>query len=254
MLILITNDDGIQAPGIRALWTELSTIADVVVVAPDGERSACSQSITVHHPIRVDEYELNQERITAWSVNGTPADCVKIALEALMPTTPDLVISGINRGANLGTDVLYSGTVSAAIEASLHGLPAIAVSLADFSANDFSLAAQFTCKLAKTLLGQASLPSNTLLNVNVPAIKPAEISGVTITKLGKVYYNNVLEKRFDPRGRMYYWMAGNILDVENDVDSDVTAIKNHNISITPIHFDLTNYAIIDSLKEWDLNN
>jgi 5'-nucleotidase len=230
---------------------ELSSIADIAVVAPDSERSACSQSITVHHPIRVEEYPVDQSGVTAWSVNGTPTDCVKLALEALLPRTPDMVVSGINNGPNLGTDILYSGTVSAAIEASLHGLPAVAVSLAAQRPVDFSVAARYTRQLVERVMAQDSLPQNTLLNVNVPPLAAMSIKGVAITKLGEVSYDNVFEKRQDPRGRTYYWMAGNVLDAGNDPDSDVEAVKAGYVSITPVHFDLTNYAIIDMVKDWD---
>lgn len=252
MYIVITNDDGIQSPGIRALWSELSALADIAVVAPDSERSACSQSITVHHPIRVDEYPVAQSGVTAWSVHGTPTDCIKVALESLLSRTPDLVVSGINAGPNLGTDVLYSGTVSAAIEASLHGVPAIAVSLAAKNPFDYSEAARCTRQLVEKMLKNASLPQNTLLNVNVPATTAAlPLQGVAITKLGKVSYDNVFEKRRDPRGRTYYWMAGTVQDAGNDPDSDVEAVKAGYVSVTPVHFDLTNYAIMDMVRNWD---
>ena len=251
MYILITNDDGIHAPGIRALWTELSAIADIAVVAPDSERSACSQSITVHHPIRLSEYALAQPGITAWSIDGTPTDCVKVALEALLPRQPDIVVSGINNGPNLGTDVLYSGTVSAAIEAALHGLPAIAVSLAAARPEDFSVAASYARQIVEKVLSQPALPQRTLLNVNVPPLPAAAIKGMAVTTLGTVNYENVFEQRQDPRGRAYFWMAGNLVDAGNAPDSDVEAIKAGRVSVTPIHFDLTNYAILDAVKSWD---
>lgn len=251
MYILITNDDGIYAPGIRALWTELAAVADIAVIAPASERSACSQSITVHHPIRVNEYRVDQPGIIAWSVDGTPTDCVKIALEALLPRRPDIVVSGINHGPNLGTDVLYSGTVSAAIEASLQGVPAVAVSLAAQRPDDFTAAARYTRQLVVKVLSQASLPQRTLLNVNVPPLAETLIKGVAITKLGTVNYDNVFEKRQDPRGRVYFWMAGSVVDAGNDPDSDVEAVKAGYVSVTPVHFDLTNYAILDMVKSWD---
>lgn len=250
MYIAITNDDGILAPGIRALWTELSKIGEVAVVAPDSERSACSQSITVHHPIRVDQYETGQPGVIAWSINGTPTDCMKIALETLLPWKPDIVVSGINNGSNLGTDVLYSGTVSAAIEASLHGLPAIAVSLADRQSNDFSVAAAYIGNLLKKGIAKESWPKHTLLNINVPPLSQDKIKGTAITKLGNISYDNIFEKRQDPRGRVYYWMAGTVQDVGNEPDSDVEAVKEGYISVTPVHFDLTNYAIMDMVKQW----
>lgn len=251
MYILVTNDDGINSPGIDALWTELSSIAEVAVVAPDSERSACSQSITVHQPIRVDNHSINMPGVTAWSVGGTPTDCVKIALESLLPRRPDIVVSGINNGPNLGTDVLYSGTVSAAIEASLHGLPAVAISLADRQPADFSVAAKFAKTVVQKILAEKSLPERTLLNVNVPPLPADAVKGITVAKLGNIGYSNVFEKRQDPRGRNYYWMAGAIVDANNDPDSDVEAVKAGYISVTPIHFDLTNYTIMRMVQEWN---
>jgi len=249
--ILVTNDDGIGATGIGALWHELSKIADVIVVAPDVERSATSQAITVHSPIRVDTYCFDNPCICGWRVGGTPADCVKIALETLLTEPPDIVVAGINHGPNLGTDVLYSGTVSAAIEGALHGIPAIAVSLDGGDNYDFQPAAEFTSKLVQNMFNR-SLPPNTLLNVNVPALPAAKIQGVAITKLGVRQYENIFEGRRDPRGRMYYWMGGNVMDTENDIDSDIVAIKMSKISVTPIHFDLTNYSIMNLVQSWNL--
>jgi len=249
--ILLTNDDGIGAPGIQSLWKALSNVADVIVVAPDVERSATSQAITVHHPIRVDQYCIDQPNICAWRVGGTPTDCVKIAVEALLSEQPDIVVSGINLGPNLGTDVLYSGTVSAAIEGALHGIPSVAVSLDTWQPGNFSVAANFTTQLVQVLINK-SLPANTLLNVNVPSVKSEQIEGVTITKLGVRQYANTFDRRQDPRGRVYYWMGGEILDNENDPDTDIVAVKQNKISVTPIHFDLTNYGIMDLLSEWNL--
>jgi 5'-nucleotidase len=200
----------------------------------------------------VDEYLVQDHGVQAWSVSGTPTDCVKVALESLLLRVPDIVVSGINNGSNLGTDVLYSGTVSAAIEAALHGLPAIAISLADRRPVDFTVAARFARELIEKMMTQRSLPQNTLLNVNVPPLAQEEIKGISITKLGKISYENVFEKRTDPRGRSYYWMAGNIIDAENDPDSDVEAVKAGYISVTPVHFDLTHYAMVDMVKEWGL--
>ncbi len=251
MRILLTNDDGIGAPGIQALWQEMAEFAEITVVAPDGERSATSQAITVHHPIRVDQFHIDQSQVCGWRISGTPTDCVKIAVESLLPERPDVVVSGINQGSNLGTDVLYSGTVSAAMEGALHGIPAIAVSLDSCQSFNFKPAAQFTAKLIHTLM-QRPLPVNTLLNVNLPAVSQEELTGVAITKLGIREYENTFDRRQDPRGRIYYWMGGSIIDNENAPDSDIVAVKAGKISVTPIHFDLTNYAIMDILKTWNL--
>jgi 5'-nucleotidase len=251
--LLLTNDDGINAPGIKALWEELAEIAEIHVVAPDSERSATSQAITVHQPIRVDTYPIDHTRIAAWRISGTPTDCVKIAIEALLPDRPDIVVSGINQGPNLGTDVLYSGTVSAAIEGALHNIPSVAVSLDSWESGDFKPAAQFTRNIVQKLL-QNPLPPHTLLNINVPVAqdKP-EMADVAITKLGVREYDNTFDRRKDPRGRTYYWMGGKVIDSDNDSDTDVAALKAGKISVTPIHFDLTNYSIMGMLKKWNLD-
>lgn len=252
MHILLTNDDGIFAPGIKALWQELSQIGRITVVAPDNEKSASSQAITVHHPIWVDEYPID-DNICAWRVGGTPTDCVKVALESLLKEDlPDIIVSGINQGSNLGTDVLYSGTVSAAIEGALHGLPAIAMSLDSWQSCDFGPAAKTAKKVIETMINK-SLPPNTLLNINVPALPAEELKGIAITKLGVRNYENTFERRFDPRGRTYYWMSGRVSDTENASDSDIVAVQNGKISVTPIHFDLTNYRIMNVLDSWGLS-
>lgn len=251
MRILLTNDDGIRAKGIQSLWKVLAEIADVYVIAPDVEKSAMSQAITVQHPIRLDEYSA-EAVIKAWEVGGTPTDCVKIALEeVLVDSLPDMVVSGINHGPNLGTDILYSGTVSAAIEAALHGLPAIAVSLNAWDHCDFTVAAQFVKQLVPKLM-QDPLPPHTLLNVNVPALPASEITGVAVTKLGFRQYENTFEHRKDPRGRSYYWMGGNIVDDETSEDNDINAVKQGKIAVTPVHFDLTNYQLLNTVDDWNL--
>lgn len=246
MHILVTNDDGIQAPGIRALAAALRALGKVTVVAPDRERSATGHAITVHSPLRVRriaDYPADE----AYSLDGTPADCVKIAVEALPLDKFDLVISGINRGPNLGTDVLYSGTVSAAVEAAILGLPAIAISLADFRDAGFESAAQFAVKIAHEWRSQ-DLPPDTLLNVNWPR---AEAKGVVVTTLGRRRYANTFEKRQDPSGRDYFWMGGDV-DQDETPDTDVWAIASGYASITPIHFDLTNYKLISQVRSWNI--
>ncbi len=249
--ILLTNDDGIGAAGIQALWHELSHIAEVIVVAPDVERSATSQAITVHSPIRVDQYTFDNPRISGWRIGGTPADCVKIALGTLLTQPPDLIVSGINHGPNLGTDVLYSGTVSAAIEGALHGIPAVAVSLDGGGNYDFAPAAKFMSTFIPKMMSK-TLPADTLLNINIPAVPTAQMGGTVITKLGVRQYDNIFEGRKDPRGRMYYWLGGNIIDNENEADSDIVAVKLGKVSVTPIHFDLTNYNAIKLVESWNL--
>ena len=244
MRILISNDDGIQAEGINQLRMDLEQENEIYVVAPDRERSATGHKITMHRPLRVKEWTYPDSRTKGWAVDGTPADCVKLGLEALLPGPPDIVISGINQGSNLGTDVLYSGTVSAAIEGTINGLPAIAVSLTSYESHDFSFAGKLVRGLVAKLGGE--LPPHTLLNINVP---PGPLRGIRVTRLGHRRYVNIFDKRTDPRGRVYFWMAGEPFDVDkDDPDTDVYAIKEGYASITPVHFDLTDYPYLESLK------
>lgn len=254
MIILLTNDDGVYAEGLQALRREMEQVDDarIYVVAPDRERSATGHAITMHRPLFAEEVHFPESRCRCYSVTGTPADCTKLAIEALLGTKPDLVISGINRGANLGTDVFYSGTVSAAIESTILGIPSIAVSLAAWRHPDFTLAARFARRLAlKTL--ERGLPRGTLLNVNVPPVDPALCAGVVVTKLGVRLYKDVFDRRIDPRGREYYWLAGELMESGNDPDTDVVAVKNNQISVTPVHLDLTNHGLRDSIEAWNLD-
>ena len=271
MKLLISNDDGIFALGIRTLANTLAEAGhDVTVVCPDRERSATGHGLTLHDPIRAEVVEtIFHPQVTAWSCSGTPSDCVKLALGALIDRPPDLVLSGINHGSNLGTDVLYSGTVSAAMEGAIEGIPSIAFSLASYTSKEFQSAAMF----AKTLIAQLSkqpLPEAMLLNVNVPPVKPEEIAGVTITRQGIRRYIDTFDKRLDPRGKTYYWLAGEVLqDVEqpahlhlpHDVPTDVQAIRDKYITVTPLQYNLTDTAGVYSLqklgfgnREWGMGN
>ncbi|ACX51744.1 stationary-phase survival protein SurE [Ammonifex degensii KC4] len=247
MRILLTNDDGIFAEGLGALRKMLEPVATLYVVAPDRERSAASHAITVHRPLRVREAGFRSPRLKGWVVDGTPADCVKLGLEVLLPERPDFLVSGINYGPNLGTDVLYSGTVSAAIEGVINGIPSVAVSLATRREPDYTWAARFVLVLLEELR-KHQLPPGTLLNVNVPDGVPR---GVKVTKLGSVRYVNVVDCRTDPRGRAYYWMAGEPLELDgNDSETDVWAVREGYISVTPVQIDLTNYGFLEELKKW----
>ena len=249
--ILVTNDDGIYAEGIQFLSKVLfeSSRYRLKIVAPDHERSAVGHAITMHRPLRVERANfLHNPELIGWSVNGTPSDCVKLAVEALLEEKPDLVISGINRGSNLGTDVLYSGTVSAAVEGVILGLPAVAVSLTGGGdGGDFTQAARFIRDLIPSLLEQG-LPKGTLLNINVPPGEQA-IKGVRVTRLGTRRYKNSFDRRTDPRGLVYYWLAGDLVEGEEEEDSDVRAVQENFISVTPIHFNLTNEAVLSHLKK-----
>ncbi len=251
MLVLLTNDDGIFAEGILALGETLlrDENIDLYIVAPDREQSATSHSITMHRPLRAETVKFyHNSGLKGWSVNGTPADCVKLAIESLLPQKPDLVISGINNGSNLGTDILYSGTVSAALEAIILGVPALAVSLTESDNPDFRFAADFTFQLLR-VVQENNLPSNTLLNINIPGKERSGLAGVAVTRLGNRQYRNAFQKRIDPRGKSYYWLAGEVVDTfQDDQDTDVAAIHNSFISITPIHYDLTNFKLLEKLK------
>jgi 5'-nucleotidase len=248
--ILITNDDGIHAPGIYYLKKSLEKIADVEVVAPDSERSAVGHAITLSDPLRVFSVNHSGEFFGS-AVNGTPADCVKLALSCLMETKPDLVVSGINAGANTAMNIIYSGTVSAAAEAVIMGVPAMAVSIASFNVSDYSYAAELAAELAKKIHANG-LPEGTLINVNVPPVPREEIRGIVIARQGRGRYQEFFDKRIDPNQRTYYWLAGKklILDSENDVDDVV--IQQNKVAITPVHYELTNLKMIDELKKWDI--
>ncbi|MCS6960809.1 MAG: 5'/3'-nucleotidase SurE [Pseudanabaenaceae cyanobacterium SKYGB_i_bin29] len=250
MRILISNDDGIFSPGVLALAEAIACDHEVTVVCPDRERSATGHALTLQEPLRVDSIKgLFSDKITAWACSGTPSDSVKLALDALMPERPELVLSGINRGANLGTDVLYSGTVSAAMEGVLEGLPSIALSLTSFASLEFTAAATFAQSLVR-YISQHPLPEPLLLNVNIPAIAPQDICGVRITRLGIRRWRDVFEKRVDPRGKTYYWLSGEVVEEEAAEDSDIQAIRNNYITITPLKYDLTLETGIDSLHTW----
>ncbi len=251
MNILITNDDGINSAGLIILAQEISKIADVTVVAPDRERSATAHAITMHKPLRAEKVDIPNCKALGWTINGTPSDCVKLALEALLELTPDLILSGINHGPNLGTDVIYSGTVSAAIEGAISGVPSIALSIAGHKNIHFNYAAKLTKKLCLQILDH-EFPVDSLLNVNIPFVEPNAIAGVAITHLGNIRYKNSFDRRMDPRGRVYYWLAGEAIDNTDDEGSDVWAVKNNYISITPILFDLTKYDMIETIKKWNL--
>ena len=248
---LVTNDDGIQAEGIQLLSMVLFEDGRyrIMIVAPDHERSAVGHAITMHRPLRVEQVNfLHNPALKGWSVNGTPSDCVKLAVEALLEEKPDLVISGINRGSNLGTDVLYSGTVSAAVEGVILGLPAVAISLTGGKeSSDFIRAAEFIRDLIPPLM-DAGLPGGTLLNINVPP-GGNSIRGTRATRLGTRRYRNSFDRRTDPRGLTYYWLAGELVEEEEEANSDVRAVGEGYISVTPIHFNLTNDAMIPDLEK-----
>ncbi|ALC16726.1 3'-nucleotidase [Desulfuromonas soudanensis] len=247
MLILVTNDDGVHSPGIISLATHLSALGRVVVVAPDRERSAVGHALTLHSPLRAELI-----RPDVFAVDGTPTDCVHLGIHGLLDERPDLVVSGINRGANLGDDITYSGTVSAAMEATLMGVPAFAVSLAgdSYTLDDFDGAGAFAVRLARMILDQG-LPPDTFFNVNVP---PGVAEGIRLTRQGKRIYGDVVVEKIDPRGKKYYWIGAGELGFQNEEGTDFHAIFERCISVTPLHLDLTNYRSFESLACWGLEN
>ncbi|MCG8483233.1 MAG: 5'/3'-nucleotidase SurE [Clostridia bacterium] len=252
MNILVTNDDGINALGIKSLVEALHNVGNVYVVAPDSQKSACGHGITIHVPVLVHEVEFEGAE-KAWSVSGTPADCVKLGISELVDGDIDMVFSGINQGGNLGTDVLYSGTVSGAVEGILLGIPSVAVSVDNHTAMNFNPAKKIARNICQHM-AENQLEPETLLNVNVPYIPEEEIKGVEITPLGIREYTENFTSRKDPRGRAYYWYSG--IPKKNDMgdeDTDVMAIEKGYISVTPIHFDLTNYRIINNVKKWGIS-
>jgi len=247
--ILVSNDDGILSDGLAALVSSLQHIADVTIVAPDSQQSAVGHAITVHRPLRVREVK-KEGKFFGYAVDGTPADCVKLAIRNLMKKKPDLVISGINHGSNTAISVIYSGTVSAATEGTILGIPSFAMSLTTFEANaDFSYAAKFARQLALKVIENGPL-IGTMLNVNVPAVPESEIKGVVITRQGKSIWNDEFEARRDPGNKQYYWLKGELVELDEEEDIDQRAILNNKVSITPIQFDLTNYPMIEKLREW----
>jgi 5'-nucleotidase len=243
--ILVTNDDGIQSPGIQALAKALSAIGEVWVVAPDRERTAAAHAVTLHKPLRV-----HQTGRRAYSVNGTPVDCVNLALLKIMPKPPQLVVSGINRGVNLGDDVLYSGTVSAAVEGTILGVPSMAVSQEGQHDFRFAVGATYAARVAQLVLDQG-LPEETLLNVNIPDRPRRAITGARVTCLSRRRFDNPIIEKLDPHGRKYYWIAGKRISWSRSKDADHEAIEEGMVSITPIRLDTTHHAVLDRFRAWE---
>lgn len=245
--ILISNDDGIYAEGLRTLAEWLAKRYDVYVAAPDRERSAMGHALTLHKPLRVEEVAFAVPVVKAYAISGTPSDCVKIALNAILDERPHMVVSGINHGPNLGIDVLYSGTVSAALEGAINGVPSMAVSLTNGYERhaDFSASAEFIAQYIPRALS-AGMPPRTILNINMPAVPLLEMAGVRLTELGRRMYTDTYERRVDPRKQVYYWLAGEIIETGEAERSDVETIRNNLISVTPVQFDLTHYEILNN--------
>ncbi|HLG72781.1 MAG TPA: 5'/3'-nucleotidase SurE [Chloroflexota bacterium] len=251
MKILLTNDDGIFADGIYALFQEMKQLGEVIAIAPATEQSAVGHAITLWNPLRINEVHRHGE-FFGYAVNGTPADCVKLAVHAIMDQRPDIIVSGINLGANVGTAVIYSGTVSAATEGTILGIPSIAISLATFANPDFRFSAQFARKLASKVLEKGGLPRGTLLNVNVPPLPADKIAGVEVTCNSDSRFEDIFEKRLDPRKRVYYWSAGVEQTYDTREGTDSAALRADKVSVTPIHFDMTDHAQLPVIQGWGI--
>ncbi|HSJ07654.1 MAG TPA: 5'/3'-nucleotidase SurE [Longimicrobiales bacterium] len=247
MRILVTNDDGYLAGGIQALARAAADLGDVQVVAPDREQSATSHSLTLHYPLRVRHAGDGVQ-----VVDGTPTDCVMLAVGELLQERPDFVLSGINHGANLGDDVLYSGTVAAAMEATILGIPAIALSHVGQDHDHLADWSGVLATLLDQLMTRGDFPKETLLNVNLPPVRPDDVAGIRVTTLGRRAYVGSLTRASDPAGREYFWIGGGESKWWGGPDSDFRAVHEGFISVTPLHLDLTNYRLLEALDGWDL--
>jgi 5'-nucleotidase len=252
MQILLTNDDGIYAPGLRALRKELMKIGTVTVVAPATEQSATGHSVTLLNPLLVSEvFDSDGTTLLGWAVEGRPADCVKLALLQLLPSTPDVVVSGLNAGSNAGINVLYSGTVAAAIEGAFYRHTSIAVSLEyDKKISDFPAAARYAREVIEQILAH-NPPTGSLFNVNIPVLEQGPIRGVKVMPQNVSVYYEQFDRRVNPRGRTYFWASPEFLCPEPHPDTDVTALSESYITVTPLQFDLTDHAKLNEMKAWE---
>lgn len=248
MRVLISNDDGIAAPGIHALAREIRKIAEVTIVAPDRQQSAVGHAITMNHPLRVVRQMVDGD-LPGYAVDGTPADAVKLGVRYLMKEKPDLVLSGINHGSNTAVNILYSGTVSAATEGTVLGIPSVAISLTTYDAPDFRYAAKFSARLA-LLVARHGLPTGTLLNVNVPAVPEARIAGVRVTRQGRSSWEDTFDVRRDPANREYFWLTGRMVINDTDPLTDQVAVTENFVSVTPIHYELTDERMFRKITSW----
>ncbi|TMQ59095.1 MAG: 5'/3'-nucleotidase SurE [Candidatus Eisenbacteria bacterium] len=246
MEILVTNDDGIHADGLRALTRSLQPLGTVTVIAPDREQSAASHALTLHRPLRIKKVE---EGIL--SVDGTPTDCVLLGVHGFLKQKPNLVVSGINHGPNMGNDTSYSGTVAAAIEGTFLGIPSVAISLASWDSADFEPAGRVAYELVKSLL-EHGMHAGMCVSVNIPPIPRADMKGIRVTRLGKRVYHDVIVEKTDPRGKLYYWIGGEDPTWEQDELSDFNAVSEGYVSVTPLMLELTDYKAIVEMESWGL--
>jgi 5'-nucleotidase len=248
MKLLLTNDDGIYAPGIQVLYDGVRELGDIEIVAPESERSAVGHAITLVDPLKTRRVKRDGD-FSGYAVSGTPADCVKLAVCGLLESPPDLILSGVNLGPNAGISVLYSGTVSAATEGIILGIPSMAISLCTFVDPCWDTARRVAHRLI-SLVTQHPIPENTLLNVNIPNVPYEQIKGLKITTMGRSRFVEVFHKRQDPRGNTYYWLDGDIKQLGPVEGTDLEALEEGFISLSPIQFDMTHYAVMDQLHGW----
>ena len=251
-LILVTNDDGISAKGIRALIDVMAQIGTVIVVAPDKPQSAMGHAITINNTLHLNKISSKNSAVTEYSCSGTPVDCVKIAVNEILKQKPDLCVSGINHGSNSSINVIYSGTMSAAVEAGIEGIPAIGFSLLDYNFDaDFEEIKSFVKKITLEVL-KNKLPEGVVLNVNFPKLKEKEIKGIKICRQAKAIWEERFDKRQSPTGKDYYWLSGEFVNHDKGEDTDEWALSNHYVSIVPVQFDLTAHHTIQQLNTWEL--
>ncbi len=248
MNILVSNDDGILAPGIGLLAEACLTVGQVTVIAPDREQSGTSHSLTMHRPLRPQ-----RRHDGSFQVDGTPTDCVLLAFGGLLPERPDFVFSGVNHGPNMGEDVLYSGTVSVAMEAVTLGVPGIAISFAGSEVETLLSYRELLAKLVQQITQVGAFPPDTLLNVNLPDVPASEVLGVQVTKLGSRYFSESIALSKDPRGRDIYWIGGGQITWTGTGDTDHAAVAGGYVSVTPLHMDLTSYQLLETVKQWSLS-
>ena len=254
-IILITNDDGITAPGIKNLVEAVKGLGEIIVVAPDKPQSGMGHAITIGVPLRLYKVEGMFDGVEAWHTSGTPVDCVKLAVDKLLHRKPDLCLSGINHGANHSINVIYSGTMSAAMEASIESIPSIGFSLLDYRIEaDFTAARHYVRKIVESLL-KTKMDKHLLLNVNFPAVPLEEIKGVKVCRQAYAKYDEDFDERLDPHNKKYYWLTGEFVNFDKGDDTDVWALQNNYVSVVPVQFDLTNYELKKQLeKNWDIND
>jgi len=253
-LILVTNDDGITAPGIRALISVMKELGEVVVVAPDSPQSATGHAITINNTLTINKIDIDPDVEIEYSCSGTPVDCVKFAVSEILKRKPDLCVSGVNHGSNSSINIIYSGTMSAAVEAGIEGIPAIGFSLLDYNWDaDFEPIKSSIKKITEEVL-EKGLPEGVILNVNFPKLKEEEIKGIKICRQAKAMWRERFDKRQTPMGKDYYWLTGKFVNLDNGEDTDEWALENGFISVVPVQFDLTAHHAMQTLNSWKLND